>query len=94
MSSTSKLKPEKLPPTEKAAYFHCLCVSIKFWSGTLYRKIVRDAINWGWKLLGNILAPIMTDESPAPDELLNIVRCNCQMTLKTPCGGSCVAAMD
>ena len=30
----------------------------------------------------------MTGESPAPDELLNIVRCNCQMTSKTPCGGS------
>ena len=26
MSSTSKLKPEKLPPTEKSAYFHCLRV--------------------------------------------------------------------
>ena len=26
MSSTTELKPEKLPPTEKAAYFHCLRV--------------------------------------------------------------------
>ena len=30
----------------------------------------------------------MTDESPAPDELLNIIRCNCRLTSKNPCGGN------
>lgn len=36
----------------------------------------------------------MTDDPPAPDEILNIVRCNCSVTTKTPCSSSrcsCVA---
>ena len=29
----------------------------------------------------------MTDKAPAPDELLNIIRCKCKVTSKKPCGG-------
>ena len=30
----------------------------------------------------------MTDEAPAPDELLKVIRCKCQTTSKHPCGVS------
>ena len=84
----SKLKPEKLPPTERAAYFHCLRVyhQVKEWN-TLEEN-GSEAVNWGWNLDGNVLVPVMTDEAPAADELLNVVCCNCQMTSQNPCGGS------
>ena len=36
----------------------------------------------------NSFVPIMTDESPAPDELLNLIRCNCRLTSKNLCGGN------
>ena len=29
----------------------------------------------------------MTDQEPAPDELLNVIRCNCQATSKKLCSG-------
>ena len=46
------------------------------------------------KIEDNSLRPILTDEAPAPDEILNVVHCNCSMGAKNPCGGSrcsCVA---
>ena len=42
---------------------------------------------WGWKLDEEKFMPIMTDKAPAPDKLLNMIRCNCQVTSKNPCGG-------
>ena len=39
-------------------------------------------MKWGWKLDDENFMPIMTDKAPAPDELLNIIRCNCQVTSK------------
>ena len=29
----------------------------------------------------------MTDMNPAPCELLNVIRCNCNVSTKIPCGG-------
>ena len=40
-------------------------------------------------MYGDILIPIMTDGPAAADELLNVVRCNCQTTSKTICGPRC-----
>lgn len=86
--TSSKLQPEKLPPTERAAHFHSLRVYHQVQEWNTLEENGSEAVNWGWKLDGSVLVPIMTDEAPAPDELLNIVRCNCQMTSKNPCGGS------
>jgi hypothetical protein len=35
----------------------------------------------------NTLVPLMTDDPPAAEELLNVVRCNCKTTSKNVCGG-------
>ena len=32
---------------------------------------------WGWKVEGDKLVPVMTDKSPAPDELFQMIHCNC-----------------
>ena len=51
-----------------------------------------DPKDWGWRLEDASLVPAMTDEEPAPDELLNIRRCNCRMMFKNLCSGSSVFA--
>ena len=38
-----------------------------------------DPSEWGWKVQGEKLVPVMTDKSPAPDELIKIIRCNCSV---------------
>ena len=32
---------------------------------------------WGWKLEGDKLIPVMTDKKPAPDVLIQMINCNC-----------------
>ena len=32
--------------------------------------------------------PIMTDAPPAPDDILNVTRCNCKISSKNPCGSN------
>jgi len=49
--------------------------------------------DWGWKVSGNVLTPIMTDESPGPPDLLNAIRCKCKMTSKNPCGTNLCSCM-
>ena len=38
--------------------------------------------DWGWRLAGASLVPAMTDQEPALDELLKIIRCNPQAMSK------------
>ena len=40
-----------------------------------------DPSDWRWKLVDSQLFPITTDLPPAPDDLLNIIRCKCIITL-------------
>ena len=42
--------------------------------------------DWGWKMEDGILTPIKTDLDPAPEWLLQVVRCKCKMSTKHPCG--------
>ena len=43
-----------------------------------------DATEWGWKLTDDGMQPILTDQSAAPSDILNIIRCKC----KTPCSSA------
>ena len=81
------IEPEKLPPTERAAWFHGLRVHLQ----TIQWKILDDTINlepekWGWKKDNGVLVPIPTDKEIAPPDLLQIVRCKCKMSSRNPCG--------
>ena len=87
ISASSKIKPERLPPTERATFFQSLRVYLQVTEWKTLTECPLDPVEWGWKLEKEKLIPVMIDVPPAPDELLNIVRCNCKMSSKNPCGG-------
>ena len=41
---------------------------------------------WGWRVQNDLMEPIKTDLEPAPEWLLNVIRCNCKETTRKPCG--------
>lgn len=58
-----------------------------------------NPLDWGWKLSNRSYDPILTDLSAAPNNILRFVRCNCNVTKKSPsttnvcsCRLSCVSA--
>ena len=72
----SQLQPQNLPPTSAAACYHSLRVylRVKQWQGKGKGMSIED---WGWRLTGDQIIPVMTDLPAAPESLLRIVRCNC-----------------
>lgn len=82
IAAKSFVKPERLPPTESSTKFHCLRVyyQIMTWMG-MAGGMHPD--NWGWKLDGNELLPVMCDMNAAPDTLLKVIHCSCT----TSCSG-------
>lgn len=78
MASTSKPQPQKLPLSEKTAYFHGLRVHLQIIQWVTLDLICLDAENWGWSFENNTYSPIMTDIPPAPENLLLGTRCICQ----------------
>ena len=64
---------ERLPPTASACRFHSLRTYylVMEWMGCSDEMAPSE---WGWKVEGDKLGPVITDKSPAPDELIH---CNC-----------------
>ena len=88
MVSTRKTstEPQKLPPTERSAYYHSLRVHLQVVAWKMLKNNALDETQWGWKLKGNTFEPIMTDSAIASENLLQFVRCKCKLTSKNPCG--------
>lgn len=94
--------PELLPPSIRAAHYHCLRVYLQVRQWNTLSVQGTDPLLWGWSLNGQQLEPITTDIAPAPDCILNIVRCNCKVPGLNQCstnicscrkhGLTCVAA--
>ena len=87
-SNKATLYPRKLPPTETALFFHSLRVHLQV---ILWKKLTNsdmDPMQWGWKLDGTVLVPVMTDLDAAPESLLKFVRCKCNLSSKNPCGSN------
>jgi len=82
---TSQVLLEKLPPTERAAFYHSLHVHVQVMQWTTLNTSVTEATNWGWKLEGKTVVPILTDLEPAPADLLKVIRCNCKRTSVNQC---------
>ena len=78
IESVVKPRPERLPPTEKAAVFHVLRSHHQAVVWTTLNANVLDPLQWGWQEVDGKLVPRKTDASAAPDELLNMVRCKCK----------------
>ena len=39
--------------------------------------------DWGWKVIGDQLVPVAADLPPAPDSLVQLIRCNCLSDCRT-----------
>ena len=79
--STTAVEVKSLPPTSSAAKFHSFRVfyQVQLWTGNQELQ----PCDWGWKETDGTLMPVMTDKPPAPETLLQVVRCNCKMDCKT-----------
>jgi len=77
---TSPVLPEKLPPTERAAFYHTLRVHLRVMQWTALNTSITEATDWGWKLEGRQLVPIPTDLEPARADLLKVISCNSVLT--------------
>lgn len=75
--STAALEPRTLPPTSGAAKYHSLRVyqQVQVWLGNGDQKPPEQ---WGWKVSDGRLVPILTDNPPAPQHLLEVIRCSCK----------------
>ena len=86
LATSSQIEPSDLPPTERAAYFHALRVHLQVAQWVNLDFGCLDPTKWGWKMDQGNLVPIKTDMDPAPEFLLNFIRCKCKTTTKNPCG--------
>lgn len=84
-SLTTAFKLESLPPTSRAAYFHSLrtYLQVQQWIGN-----TPDATKWGWYLQDGTPKPVEIDQPAAPDTLLKMVACGCDVG-KGNCGRLC-----
>jgi hypothetical protein len=83
---SGKVIPERLPPTERAAFFHSLRVHLQVMQWSTFMNDNMAAVDWGWSANGSTLSPVYTDQEPAPPEMLNVITCNCKSTSKNQCG--------
>jgi len=83
-ASLGRLQPEKLPPSERAGYFHLLRVHLQAVEWKTLSPGTLLPTDWGWTIEAGQLTPITTDLPVAPDEILHIVRCGC----KTSCSSA------
>jgi len=75
----SRLKPQRLPPTEHAAKFHVMRSHLQAVRWSTLSSCELDPCDWGWRMSEDgELIPIMTDRAVAPDDILNIIRCKCK----------------
>ena len=70
------VQPQSLPPTTAAAKYHSYRVYFQIMKWKL-SDIGMQPEEWGWKISNGKLHPVMTDLSPAPENILRIIRCNC-----------------
>lgn len=81
VSSNRGPKPEKLPPTTDSANYHIMRVHLQSVEWVTLQTGLLDPCDWGWKIVNDKFLPIPMEQPPAPDDILNIIRCKC----KTSC---------
>ena len=79
------LQPSKYRPQRPSTHFSCWQISQlqSFFSDMPMEKLWMPE-SWGWTLLDSGLYPTKTDLPPVPDDLLEVIRCNCS----TDCGSA------
>ena len=76
-SSTAMVQPQTLPPTSAATKYHSLRVyhQVQVWKGN---EVAVPPEQWGWKVVNGLMVPVLSDLPPAPQELLEVIRCSCK----------------
>ncbi|KAK3878633.1 hypothetical protein Pcinc_016764 [Petrolisthes cinctipes] len=79
------IHPRNLPPTSSSTKFHSLRVyhQVQEWMGNSL-----PPEEWGWRIQDGHFIPIHSDQDPAPQFLLELVRCKCKSgcsTMRCPC---------
>ena len=74
-------------PTASAAVFHAYRAFYQTQDWNTLMETTLDATDWGWIFENDYMVPVMTDMDPAPCELFNVIRCNCNVSTKNSCGG-------
>ena len=64
MMSKGVLQPEKMPPTNRAARFHCLRAhhQILIWKMLNDKDVILDPKDWGWFVSEDAISPIKTNK--------------------------------
>ena len=80
MASKGILQPEKMPPTNSAAYYHGLRAHLQIitWKLLDTTDFYLKPEDWGCQVKNGSLIPVMTDKEVAPECLLQVVRCKCK----------------
>ena len=81
MASSSCVQVHTLPPTSVAAAFHSQRVHLQVQTWTGNNSLAPE--DWGWELVKDHLLPVKADLPPAPEKLLQIIRCNCKQNCDT-----------
>ncbi|KAJ8892483.1 hypothetical protein PR048_005063 [Dryococelus australis] len=89
LSVSASFKLASFPPTSAACEQHSLRVylQVQEWLGHSL-----DPVMWGWKSVSGTLVPITTSLPPAPEQLPNLMSCNCKVIAATDasvCGLDC-----
>ncbi len=79
---TSAVEPKTLPPTSAAVKYHSLRVyyQVQEWKGMANCLSPED---WGWQVRDGKYLPKQTDKPPAPQTLLEVIRCACKRECAT-----------
>ena len=87
--SLSKIKPEILSLTERAAHFHCLQAYLQVTQWKHLMAVGIDLLQWEWKRVEDKFVPIMVDHEPAPPDILNNTCCKCKSLSRNQYGSDC-----
>ena len=81
IKSVKSITVQKLPPTNSAAKYHSFRVysQVQVW----LENETLQATDWGWELMNDNLHPIKVDTPPAPEDLMEMIKCGCTLQFDT-----------
>jgi uncharacterized protein YdcH (DUF465 family) len=84
------MKQDLLPPTSDATKYHIMRSHYQslVWHKTMEPKPdIPSAKDYGWKVVNDVLVPVLVTLPPVPESCINLVRCSCSGTCITKrCG--------
>jgi len=84
-SAKKEFDISRLPPTENAAKYHLLRVHLQSYIWRNLHLPSLDPLQWGWQVIEGRYQPIFTDMHPAPETLLQLIKCACKTSTEEPC---------